>query len=115
MQACERNAKLKDIIARTGVTPDYLWRKARAKGPQLAFKGITIKPVYTKAEVDKRCEFCLDMLTKGTEFLHSIVWIDESSVPVDPQRTLAIGRKGQELLVVDPRKHRDIREVPWIR
>jgi hypothetical protein len=114
VQACERNPKLKDIIHRTKVTPDYLWRKAKERDPKLAFKGITIKPTYTEEEKDKRFTFALDMLTAGTDFLHSIVRIDVSSVPVDPQRTLAIGRKGQELLVIDPRKKRDKREASWI-
>jgi len=52
VQACERNPKLKDIIHRTKVTPDYLWRKAKERDPKLAFKGITIKPTYTEEEKD---------------------------------------------------------------
>ncbi len=114
LQACERNTKLADIIQRTGVTADYLWRKARAKDPKLTFKGITIKPKYTEDELDKRFTFCLDMLSAGMPYLRSIVFIDESSVALDPQSTLAIGRKGTELLVIDPRKQRDKREVTWI-
>jgi hypothetical protein len=117
LQACESNAKLRAIIAETEVSPDYLWRKAREFEPKLTFIKTTVKPKFTKAQMEERFAFCMDMLEKGeglTDFLHSIVWEDESSVPLEPQPLRVIGLRGREVLVQDPRKHTDKRKIPWI-
>ena len=54
-----------------------------------------LRPEYTAEEKLRRYNFCLSMLEQPPEFLQSIVWIDESSVPIDPAALTYIGTKGQ--------------------
>lgn len=117
LQACSKNKHLRAIIAGTQVSPDYLWRQCRKHNPKLRFIKTTVKPKFTPAQKEKRMKFCMDMLEKGDNlaaFLHSIVWEDESSVPLDPQPLRVIGLRGQEALEADPRKHTDVCQVPWL-
>ncbi|KAL4431248.1 hypothetical protein ABPG75_006504 [Micractinium tetrahymenae] len=64
--------------------------------------------------MEERYNFCIDMLSQPPEYLHSIIWEDESSVPYDPQPQKVIGQRGKEILITDPRKHTDKRHVPYI-
>lgn len=114
MQALQKSEKLQKILAETGVKLDYLWRQAKRVDPKLCFKDTTVKPEFTKTEMEQRCNFCMDMLNEPPEWLHGIIWEDESSVPVCPQHTRVIGRHGEEALVTDKRMARDVRQVPWL-
>lgn len=105
---------LKDIIARSGVSPDYLWRCAKKKDPKLRFKLTAVKPEFTDKELRERVLFCYKLLAEPPEWLHGMVWIDESSVPLCPMPYMAIGRAGAEILVTDKRKPHHAKKTPWI-
>lgn len=114
LQALRKRPRLREIIQRTGVTPEHLWVLARQVDPSLKFVKPVLKPEYTKAELEERVQFCFDMLNEPPEWLRGIVWVDESSVPLDPQPQKVIGHKGKETLLTDPRKITDKRKVPHI-
>lgn len=114
LQAIEKREKLADILKRTRVKPEYLWRKAKQHDPKLRFKMTVVKPEFTEEEKLERVNFCLKMLAEPPEWLNGIVWVDESSVPFDPKPCKAIGRAGEELLTPDPRAHHHNASIPWI-
>lgn len=87
---------------------------ARKEDPRLAFVKPVLKPAYTDKELEERAKFAAAMLLEPPEWLHGMVWVDESSVPVDPQPQRVIGLKGHEILLTDKRKVTDVRKVPYI-
>lgn len=114
MQAVTKSKKLQRILSDTKVTPDYLWRQAKQVDSRLTFKDTSVKPAFTKEEMEERYNFCMDMLSEPPEWLHGIIWEDESSVPCCPQPIRVMGRRGDEVLFTDARVRHDKRNIPWI-
>ena len=92
----------------------HLWRRAKQRDPKLTMKLETLKPEYTEEEKQRRYEFALQLLQQPPEFLRSIVWLDESSVPLSPEPIKWIGRKGEDLLQTDRRAAKDKRKITYI-
>jgi hypothetical protein len=113
LQACARNTDLQRLVQQ-GFTPEYLARKAKKADPTLKVGIEILRPEYTAEEKLRRYNFCLSMLEQPPEFLQSIVWIDESSVPIDPAALTYIGTKGQYYTRTDPRRHKDKRQITYI-
>lgn len=113
LQACKKNKYLRDLVAQ-GHSPLYLWRRAKQRDPKLTMKLETLKPEYTEEEKQRRYEFALQLLQQPPEFLRSIVWLDESSVAINPKRSQRIGRKGEDLLSTDRRVVKDKRQIQYI-
>lgn len=114
VQAVKKSPVLQDIVKRARCTPQHLWRVAKVEDPKLRFVMESLKPAFTEAEMKERVEFCYKMLSEPPEWLHGIVFMDESSVPLSPRPIHVIGRKGEEALRLDPRTRKDKRQVEYI-
>jgi len=114
VQAFEKSQVLQDILEASNTTPEYLWRRAKKADPNLQFRFTTVKPAFTEEEKLQRINFCLAMLSEPPEWLHGIVWLDESSVPFTVRPIRVIGRRGTEALQTDPRIPRDKRKIPYL-
>lgn len=114
LQAVSRSPGLQEILKRTRCSSEYLWRACKRSDPALQFKKESVKPAFTDEEMQERVDFCYKMLNEPPEWLHGIVYMDESSVPLSPRPVLVIGRKGQEALAVDARIRKDKRQIEYI-
>lgn len=102
MQACVKNKWLREKVA-AGFDPAYLWRRACRKDPKLMLKKESIRPEFSDEDKQIRYEFAMKMLQQPPEFLHSIVYIDESSVPFKPSAQRQIAVIGEEVVHTDKR------------
>lgn len=64
--------------------------------------------------MQERVEFCYKMLSEPPEWLHGIVFLDESSVALSPKPQRVICRRGKEALVTDPRTRKDKRQIQYL-
>ena len=97
-----------------GLSPEYLWRRARERDPTLMLKKESIRPAFIEKDKKARLDFALRMLQKPPEFLHSIVFMDESSVPFIPLPERHIAVKGEDVLHTDRRVPHDKRQIVYI-
>lgn len=112
MQACRRNQFLKHLRS-TGLSVAYLRARARDINPKLMLKVERLKPEFSDADKERRVKFCKEMLDKPPEFVKSIVWIDESSVPLTPVPQTYIGERGEERYTrTDPRMGKTVWDKP---
>ena len=113
MQACNKNPYLRQKVME-GLSPAYLWRRATEVDAELMLKKESIRPAFSERDKKTRFEFALKMLQEPPEFLHSIVFVDESSVPVTPVAGRQIAEKGEDVLHTDIRVPHDFRQTPYI-
>ena len=94
LQACLKSTYLRHKVAMEGYSPAYLWKRALDRDSTLMLKKESIRPAFSEKDKQIRYEFALKMLQQPPEFLQSIVFMDESSVPVlpAPQRHTTHGR-----------------------
>jgi hypothetical protein len=104
---------LKRQVAK-GCTPAYLAKRAKDANPKIRIAHETLKYQFTAAEKERRLKFAIEMLAQPPEFLRSIVWIDESSVPLVPAARTYIGTRGDNYTRTDPRIPGDRRRIPYI-
>lgn len=97
-----------------GYSPAYLWKRALDRDSTLMLKKESIRPAFSEKDKQIRYEFALKMLQQPPEFLQSIVFMDESSVPFlpAPQRQIAV--IGEDVLHTDKRVPHDSRQIQRI-
>ena len=71
----------------------------------------SIRPAFSEKDKQIRYEFALKMLQEPPEFLHSIVFMDESSVPFTPAPQRQVAVKGEDVLHTDERVPHDKRQI----
>jgi hypothetical protein len=115
LQAFQKRTHLKELLAAKadrGVTMEYIFTRAQLADPTLVIKKAVLRPEFTTQEQEQRCEFALKMLNEPPEWLKGIVFMDESSVPVDPQPQTYIGERGKEYVKTDKRKRKHPLQIP---
>jgi hypothetical protein len=110
MQACLKSTYLRNKVEQ-GYAPEYLWRRALERDKTLMLKKESIRPAFSAKDKQIRYEFALKMLQEPPEFLHSIVFMDESSVPFTPAPQRQVAVKGEDVLHTDERVPHDKRQI----
>ena len=113
LQACKRNPYLQSLVAQ-GHSVAYLARRAHESNRKIRLGHETLKYQFSAAEKRRRLAFAIEMLNQPPEFLKSIVWVDESSVPLVPAPRTYIGTAGDNYTRTDPRIPSDRRKIPYI-
>lgn len=113
MQACLKHPFLRELLAR-GLTWQHIKKRAKSVDKTLRIRKAELKPAFSNKHKQARYDFCMDMLSKPPEFLQSIVWVDESSVPFVPAPPHYVGNIGDHYTVTDSRVPKDKRHTLYI-
>lgn len=104
MQAMYAQDNLYEIVTKYGVSARYLWERAKRGNPDIELKLESLKKAHTEQQRMLRHEAAEKYLNLTMKDLRRIIFVDESSVPLEIFKGTYIGVKGDEQIHGSKRK-----------
>jgi hypothetical protein len=98
LQACTHNVFLKEVVERYGVTPKFLWRKAKEFDKKLKKRRLHWKDIRSTQWCDLRVQKATAIYAKPASFHCDAIYADECKLRIHQTvHTTVIGESGVPL------------------